>query len=88
LSFLLSFLVCSLAILLHSFTFLLASFMLSNSSCCCVLVAFFLSPAVIKKLAACFRLSLPDYLRCNRPFPALHTSGMSLVALIPRVEFN
>ncbi|GJX25916.1 hypothetical protein Tco_0232212, partial [Tanacetum coccineum] len=82
------FLAIFLAILLHSFTLLLANFLLSNKPCCCDLVAFFSSPAVIKKLAACFRLSLPDYLRCNRPFLALHTSGMSLVALIPRVEFS
>ncbi|GJY12052.1 hypothetical protein Tco_0381361 [Tanacetum coccineum] len=56
------------------------------AACCCVLVAFFSSPTVIKKLAACFRLSLPDYIRCNRPFLALHTSGMRPVALIPRVD--
>ncbi|GJW60080.1 hypothetical protein Tco_0109415 [Tanacetum coccineum] len=63
-------------------TFLLANLL----ACCCVLVAFFSSPTVIKKLAACFRLSLPDYIRCNRPFLALHTSGMRPVALIPRVD--
>ncbi|GJT00527.1 oligopeptide transporter 4-like protein [Tanacetum coccineum] len=56
--FLAMFIAIFLAILLHSFTLLLANFLLSNKPCCCDLVAFFSSSAVIKKLAACFRLSL------------------------------
>ncbi|GJU96051.1 oligopeptide transporter 4-like protein [Tanacetum coccineum] len=56
--FLAMFLAIFLAILLHSFTLLFANFLLSNKPCCCDLVAFFSSSAVIKKLAACFRLSL------------------------------